>query len=102
MTSLRMLLMIGALAGLSACTTEPKPPAPVQIKTVIEKVPVPCEPHLPEAPQYSDSADALGAASDILEKVKLLLIGREQRQGREEALTAALKACAAPVIAPAP
>jgi hypothetical protein len=98
MTSARLLLISAAAACLAGCgTCKPAPIPPIQIKTVIEKAPVPCEPRLPAPPQYADTADALKAAGDIYDKVKLLLIGREQRQGREQVLKTALQACAAPL-----
>jgi len=98
MTSVRLLLISTVAVGLAGCgTSKPAPIPQVQIKTVIEKVPVPCEPRLPAPPQYADTTDALKGAGDIYDKVKLLLIGREQRLGREQVLEAAVQACAAPL-----
>ncbi|KSB89105.1 hypothetical protein AS593_04210 [Caulobacter vibrioides] len=94
----RLAAIVLIAASAAACaSTQPPPVKQVEIKTVVEKIPVPCQPELPPTPQYADTADALKAAGDIYQKVKLLLIGREQRQGREKVLEAALKACAAPI-----
>jgi hypothetical protein len=45
-------------------------------------------------PIYPDTAEALNAAPDIFERVKLLLEGRIKRQQRLAVLDAAKKACA--------
>ncbi|WP_297803373.1 hypothetical protein [uncultured Brevundimonas sp.] len=56
-------------------------------------VPVPCTVNIGPAPEYADTAEAVQAAPDIFEAVKLLLAGREQRIAREAVTTAALSGC---------
>jgi len=46
------------------------------------------------APVYPDNPEAIRAASNIFERVQLILAARELRRAREAALEAALKACA--------
>jgi hypothetical protein len=93
------VLIASSLAG---CATN----TPVEPKLVHDTVfvdrPVPCSPTIPARPAYADSDDALRASKgDLLEQVRLLLTGRQERQGRETVLEAALGVCTAPV-APAP
>jgi hypothetical protein len=82
-----------ALSLVGCGTTEPR----IITKEVLIEKPVPCVPKLPPRPGYADTDDALVASDDILARVKLLLVGREQRQGREEILEAALSECALPI-----
>lgn len=79
---------------LTACATRP-PPEPI-VRTIEVAVPVatPCRVSVGPAPSYADADDALRAAGDIFEAMKLRIAGREQRQAREAILEAALEGCA--------
>jgi hypothetical protein len=85
--------MAATLAALllAACasTSEPK------IRTVEVQVPVAvhCAADAGNDPQYADTPDALKAASDLFERVKLLLAGRAQRDARLAELKAANSGC---------
>ena len=93
------VLLASSLAGCA--TSMPVEPKLVHDTVYVDR-PVPCSPNLPARPAYADNDDALRASKgDLLEQVRLLLTGRQERQGRETVLEAALGVCAAPV-APAP
>jgi hypothetical protein len=85
--------LFAALSLVGCGTTDPK----IITREVLIEKPTPCVPKLPPRPGYADTDDALNASDDILARVKLLLVGREQRLGREEILEAALSECATPV-----
>jgi len=93
-----VLLVAGLVAG---CDTTPREP---KIKIQIVKVPVPvaCAPDLGPEPSYPDTPEALQAAANIFERVKLLLEGRIERQQRLAVLNAAMKACASMGRVPEP
>jgi len=93
---MRLMIAFAALA-LCACSHTPEP----EIRTVEVRVPVDdpacaraAVERLGEAPAYPDTSAAIRSASDLFERVKLLLAARELRIAREGALTDALKACA--------
>ena len=90
MAALACVLAAGLLAG---CNT-PRGEASVKIQIVKVPVPVACAPDLGPEPTYPDTPEALEAAGNIFERVKLLLAGRIERQQRLAVLNAALKACA--------
>lgn len=91
-----LLLLIG-LCGLAACATTGAPRPEPEIRTVEVQVPVPqpcpAGERLGSPPTYPDTDVALGAASDIFERVRLLLAGRALRSARLSAVEAALEAC---------
>jgi hypothetical protein len=87
-----MIRPILACLILTGCaTTDPEP----RIETRIVEVPVatPCAVTIPDEPAYSDTRAALDAAPGVFEKVKLLLIGREQREAYKNEVKAALVGC---------
>lgn len=86
---IRPILACILLAGCA--TTDPEP----RIVTKIVEVPVAvrCAVTIPEEPAYSDTKAALDAAPGIFEKVRLLLIGREQREAYKNEVRAALIGC---------
>lgn len=87
MTRLALL----ALLTLTACASAPPR---VEVRTVTVQVPVavPCVVDVP-APVYSDTDEALLAASDLFERVKILLAGRVERDAHDNVETAARAAC---------
>lgn len=87
MTRLALL----ALLTLTACASTPPR---VEVRTVTVQVPVavPCVVDVP-APVYSDTDEALLAAPDLFERVKLLLAGRIERAAHDNVETAARAAC---------
>ena len=92
---MRWMVAIAALA-LAGCAHTPEP----EIRTVEVKVPVDdpacareAVARLGEAPAYPDTPEAIRAAPNLFERVKLLLAGRELRIAREAALKGALEAC---------
>ena len=93
---MRWMVAIAALA-LAGCAHTPEP----EIRTVEVKVPVDdpacareAVARLGEAPAYPDTPEALRAAPNLFERVKLILAGRELRIAREAALKDTLEACA--------
>lgn len=93
---MRWMVAIAALA-LAGCAHTPEP----EIRTVEVKVPVDdpacareAVARLGAAPAYPDTPEAIRAAHNLFERVKLLLAGRELRIAREAALKDALEACA--------
>ncbi|MBX9574988.1 MAG: hypothetical protein K2X07_05050 [Caulobacteraceae bacterium] len=95
MTALRLILFVLAFL-LAACGGERPPIEPI-VKTVRVEVPVPvpCAPAVGPRPDYPDGDDEVRAAPDLLERVKLLLAGREMRRAREAELEAAVAGCGA-------
>lgn len=87
MTRLALL----ALLTLGACASAP-PRVDVRTVTVQVPVAVPCVVDVP-APVYSDTDEALLAAPDLFERVKMLLAGRVERDAHAEVMTAARAAC---------
>jgi hypothetical protein len=84
--------VIAALT-LSGCATAPPEP---QIVTKLVNVPVAvkCVPDpAPVAPVYADSPAALAAAPNVFERVKLIMVGKMQRDGFIGELSAVVKAC---------
>lgn len=98
---MKRIAILAACLALAACgTTRIERPEPI-IRTVEVKVPVDdpacareAVARLGEAPAYPDTPEALRAAPNLFERVKLLLAGRELRIAREAALKDALEACA--------
>lgn len=93
---MRRMVAIAALA-LAGCAHSPEP----EIRTVEVKVPVDdpacareAVARLGAAPAYPDTPEAIRAAPNLFERVKLILAGRELRIAREAALKDALEACA--------
>jgi hypothetical protein len=93
---MRWMVAIAALA-LAGCAHTPEP----EIRTVEVKVPVDdpacareAVARLGDAPAYPDTPEAIRAAPNLFERVKLILAGRELRIAREAALKDALEVCA--------
>lgn len=88
---MRRLFWIPALA-LAACAARPADPI---LKTVEVKLPVPvaCPDRRAPQPNYPDTAEALAAAPDLFERVKLLLAGRELRDQRLKEDEGQVRAC---------
>ena len=90
----RALLALAALALAGCATTCPPPPPPVRIEVPI---PTPCVPAsasaLADERAYPDAPDALRAAADLADRVRLILAGREQRDADLERARAALRGC---------
>lgn len=80
-----------ASLSLAACATTSEPR--VVVKEVQIPVSVPCAADPGPDPAYSDTPEALRAARDTFERVKLLLAGRAQRDARLSELKAANTAC---------
>lgn len=96
---MKLIATITAALALAACT-HTAPPEPI-IRTVEVQVPVDdpacareAVARLMPAPAYPDTDEALRAAPNLFERVKLMLAGRELRGAREIAITDALEACA--------
>jgi hypothetical protein len=89
---MRGVLSILALTLLAACATRPAEPI---LKTVEVKVPVPvtCPDRRAPQPAYPDTAEALAAAPDLFERVKLLLAGRGLREERLKEDEGQVRAC---------
>ena len=88
----RLILALALSATLTACATRPAEPI---LKTVEVKVPaaIACPDRRAPAPSYPDTADALAAAPDLFERVKLLLAGRELRDQRLKEDEGQVRAC---------
>lgn len=80
-----------ALLSLAACATAPEPR--VKVERVEIPVVTPCAADPGPEPAYADTPAALAAGADILERVKLLLAGRAQRDARLAELGAAVTGC---------
>lgn len=87
----RAALVVAALT-LSACATTapPKPVTTVEVKVPVQ---VKCSPAIGPDPAYPDTPEALKNASDLFDRVRLLVAGRLMRINREAELNAAIKAC---------
>ena len=84
-------IALGAALCLTACATTSEPR--IEVREVKVPVSVPCAADPGPDPAYSDTAEALRAARDTFERVKLLLAGRAQRDARLAELKAANAAC---------
>jgi hypothetical protein len=91
----RILIWAAMASALAACGTTPRPEPRVEIREVRIPVAVPCAKDPGPTPAFSDTTEALRAAGDIFEKVKLLLAGRDQRDARLAEVTAAIEGCKA-------
>ncbi len=91
----RILIALTMAGTLAACGTTPRPEPRVEIREVKVPVAIPCAKDPGPAPAFSDTTEALRAAGDIFEKVKLLLAGRDQRDARLTEVTAAIEGCKA-------
>lgn len=76
---------------LAGCAHQPVEPI-IRTVEVRVPVPVPCAIDIPD-PVYSDTPEALRAAPNLFERVKLLLAGREERAAHDELERAARRAC---------
>lgn len=81
------LLACLLLAGCA--TAEPR----IITKEVLVPVVVPCVAEVGSAPRYSDTPEAIEGAPDLFERVKLLLIGRTERDARLNVLEGQISAC---------
>ncbi len=82
---------LALLTVLGACASPREPVArTVEVRTPVA---VACDPQVGGAPDYPDSDQALKAAPDLFERVKLLLAGRELRRAREAELEAGIRGC---------
>lgn len=77
--------------NLAACATTSEPR--ILTKEVQVPIAVACAANPGPDPQYVDTADALKAAGDLFERVRLLLAGRAQRDARLAELKAAVSGC---------
>ena len=88
---LRTVACLGLMAVTAWATTPPT--ARILTKTVQVAVPVACKPAIGVAPAYPDTDAALKTATDVYQRVKLLVAGRLERIARDAELNAALGAC---------
>ena len=90
MTRAALILSALTLAGCATTST----PSPTIVKI---PVPVPCiSDQLPGPPTYADTAEALRAAPDLAEFIRLMAAGWPVRDARLVALEAAVEACRTP------
>lgn len=95
------LAAVALILIFTGCGQAARPEPELQIVEVKVPVPAPCDPKVGPDPAYVDADQALRAAPDLFERVKLLLAGRLQRIAREGELKAGLGVCAgAPAPAP--
>lgn len=87
----RALTVAAAAFALTACTTTQEPR--IVTKEVLVPTPVPCATQPPAKPTYADTPAAIRGAADLAERVKLLLAGREQRDGYIAGLEASTVGC---------
>lgn len=83
-------LTVGCVS-LAACATPSEPR--IVTKEVRVPIPVACAAKPPPEQPFSDTPEALRAAGDLFEKVKLLLTGRAQRDARLYELRASVAGC---------
>jgi hypothetical protein len=88
---MRHLLCIALALCVASCAAAGEPR--IVTKEVSVPVAVKCSADPGPAPAYVDTAEALKAAPDVFERVKLLLAGRLQRMAREAELVAANAGC---------
>lgn len=96
----RLVIGFCLILALSGCVTAGE--HQVDVKLVNVPTPIPCTPDVGSEPAYPDTPEALNAATDIFERVKLLLEGRIKRQQRLAVLNAAVSACASVGRVPPP
>lgn len=83
-------LAIAALEGLGGCAHTQQEPE-IQIREVKIPVPVACKATVDTNDSYADAAAA--TVADIFEQVRLLLVGREQRNADIARLRGAVTGC---------
>lgn len=86
------LFSIVLAVGLAACSTKPSPQIQIQPIEVLIPVPISCNVEVAE-PVYYDSPEALEAAPDLFEAMKLRIAGRGQVRDEVRELRAALEVC---------
>lgn len=97
---MKISMILVAMLSLAACSTTQAPPPEPIIRVVEVKVPVDdpaCARKLMSelgAVAYPDTDEAIQAAANLFERVKLLLAGRELREAREAVTMGALAECA--------
>jgi hypothetical protein len=77
--------------NVGACARGTTPEPKIETVEVKVPVPVPCKANVDVHESYSDAAAE--AATDIFEKVRLLLVGREERMADVERLKGAVTGC---------
>ena len=92
--SLAMIVAAVIFIMLAGCASAGQVAEPV-VQTVKVEVPVAvkCSADPGPASPFADTPDAIKAAADIFERVKLLLAGRDQRDARLAVVTAANQGC---------
>jgi hypothetical protein len=85
------VILIGLAGALAGCVTKPEPR--IVTREVQIPIAVKCGVDPGPDPQWVDTAAALKAAADVFERVKLLLAGRDQRDGRLAEVKAANAGC---------
>lgn len=82
------------LLTAGSCAHDAAAPEPrIEIREVKIPVAVACAANPGPDPAFADAPDALRQAADVFERVKLLLAGRAQRDGRLAELKAATAGC---------
>lgn len=89
MTRFAIIAVALVLTGCATTAAEPR----IEVRTVEVPVTVSCKVEIGPDPAYPDSDEALRAAPNTFERVKLLVAGRLLRIAREREISAALKAC---------
>lgn len=92
---MRRAVIILAALSVAACAGHVPPPR-VEIQKVEVPVEVKCAADPGPVPTFADTPDAIKAASDLFEEVKLLLAGRAQRDARLAEVEAANAGCRPP------
>lgn len=85
----RSLIFLALVLSVYGCASAPALPTVVEVPVSVACVPQDFSP----SPQYPDTKQALEAAPDLFERVKLLLIGKLMRDQRLTEFEAALSAC---------
>ncbi len=84
---------VSVLALFLTCAACATPEPRIITKEVRIPVPVACAVPAGPDPAYVDTPEALRAAADLFQQVKLLLAGRAQRDARLAEMKAAAKGC---------
>lgn len=86
-------VVLATALALSACAPTVREVEVIKTVEVLVPVPIYCNVNAGPAPTYVDSPEALEAAPNLFEAMKLRIAGRGQSRDRERELEAALEVC---------
>lgn len=90
-----VLILAASLSGCGTVGQRARPEAVITVQEVVKLVPTACKglTELGDDPIYSDADESLVSATDLLARVQLLLLGRQERDNRLRDYRAVTEEC---------